>query len=348
MTVRIGVIGTGAIGKEHMNRVEQRLSGAKITAVTDVNPAAAEEALNELGIEANFYPDDQALIDAEEVDAIFVTSIGPAHEATVRKAIEAGKYVFCEKPLSVTAKGCKTIMRDEMEYGKRIVQVGFMRQFDKGYEQLKQAVDSKLVGEPLMIKCAHRAPEVDAAYTTDMAITDTLIHEINILHWLLGDNYVSVQVLYPRKNNHALPHLRDPQVILLETESGVLIQAEVSVNIKYGYDIQCEVVGEDGIISLPETESLKIRHKGKQSIDVLQDWKVRFQDAYDKEIQAFINQVAKQEALQGPSAWEGYVAAVTSDACLKAQESGQREPIELESMPAFYSKEKTAETQALR
>jgi myo-inositol 2-dehydrogenase / D-chiro-inositol 1-dehydrogenase len=342
MTVRIGVIGTGAIGKEHMYRVKNRLSKAEITAVTDVNHDAAEKALEELEMKAKIFPDEQSLIEAEEVDAVFITSWGEAHEEAVLKAVAAGKYVFCEKPLAVTAQGCRTIMQKEMKYGKRLIQVGFMRQFDHGYEQLKQALDTKQIGEPLLVKAAHRAPEVDDSYTTDMAITDTLIHEINILHWLLADNYVSAQIFYPKKNKHALPHLRDPQVIQLETESGVLIQAEVSVNIQYGYDIQCEIVGEEGILSLPEPETTVMRYKGKQSMNLLSDWKTRFQDAYDKEIQAFINQVDNHEPAQGPSAWEGYVAAVTSDACLKAQESGQREPIELDSMPDFYRDEAKA------
>jgi myo-inositol 2-dehydrogenase / D-chiro-inositol 1-dehydrogenase len=337
MTIRIGVVGTGAIGREHMNRVEQRLSGAEIVAVTDVNRASAEEALHELGIEAVIYHDDQSLIAAEDVDAIFVTSWGPAHESTVLKAIAYGKYVFCEKPLAVTAKGCMDIVKAEMAYGKRLVQVGFMRQYDSGYEQLKKALESKLVGDPLLVKCAHRNPEVNKAYSTDMAITDTLIHEIHVLHWLLKDEYVSAQVLYPRKSKNALPHLRDPQLILLETATGILTQVEVSVNCKYGYDIQCEVVGEDGIVSLPEVESITIRKDGKLSTNILTDWKLRFADAYDKELQDFIHSIARKGAPSGPSAWEGYVAAVTADACLKAQESGLKEPISLESTPNFYS-----------
>ncbi|MFP7492282.1 Gfo/Idh/MocA family oxidoreductase [Terribacillus saccharophilus] len=336
MTVRIGVVGTGAIGKEHMNRVQQRLAGAEIVAVTDVNQASAEQALQELGIQAVIYPDDQTLIDAQDVDAIFVTSWGPAHEATVLKAIAAGKYVFCEKPLAVTAKGCMDIVKAEMEHGKRLVQVGFMRQYDSGYMQLKSALDANLVGEPLFLKCAHRNPEVNAAYTTDMAISDTLIHEIHVLHWLLDDEYVSAQVLYPRKTKNALPHLQDPQIVMLETASGVLIQVEVSVNCKYGYDIQCEIVGEDGIVSLPEVESITVRKEGKLSTNILTDWKLRFTDAYDKELQDFIHSITRLGVPAGPSAWDGYVAAVTSDACLKAQESGLKEPIALESTPDFY------------
>ena len=73
-----------------------------------------------------------------------------------------------------------------------------------------------------------------------------------MLRWLLGEDYVSTQVVYPRKTRHASAHLADPQIVLLETASGVRIDVEIFVNCQYGYDIQCEVVGEQGIAKLPD------------------------------------------------------------------------------------------------
>lgn len=159
-------------------------------------------------------------------------------------AIAAGKPVFCEKPLAVTAQGCRNIVDAEAKHGKRLVQVGFMRPYDQGYRALKQVLTSGQIGEPLMLHCAHRNPTVGEAYTTDMAITDTLIHEIDVLRWLLDDDYVSVQVVFPRKSPKAFPHLKDPQIVLFETAKGTRIDVEIFVNCQYGYDIQCEVVGK--------------------------------------------------------------------------------------------------------
>ncbi len=199
MSLRIGVIGTGAIGKEHINRITNKLSGAEIVAVTDVNQEAAQKVVEQYQLNATVYPNDDSLLADENVDAVLVTSWGPAHESSVLKAIKAQKYVFCEKPLATTAEGCMRIVEEEIKVGKRIVQVGFMRRYDSGYVQLKEALDNHVIGEPLMIHCAHRNPTVGDNYTTDMAVVDTLVHEIDVLHWLVNDDYESVQVHLPEK-----------------------------------------------------------------------------------------------------------------------------------------------------
>ena len=338
MTLRIGVIGTGAIGKEHIRRITNNLSGGKIVAVTDIEEASAKSAMEQFGLDAAIYPDDKTLIAEGDVDAVLVTSWGPEHEESVIAAIEAGKYVFCEKPLATTIEGCMRIVEAEMKHGKRLVQVGFMRRYDSGYLQLKEAIDNKFIGEPLLLHCAHRNPEVDTTYSTDMAITDTLIHEIDVLHWLVNDDYKSVQVIFPKKTRYAHEELRDPQFVILETKSGVVINVEISVNCKYGYDIQCEVVGEEGVAKLPEVPSITFRKNGGIGSNILMDWKERFMDAYDAELQDFIDAIRKTGEPNGPTAWDGYIAQVTAEACLKAQNSGKKEDVFFLEQPGFYKK----------
>ncbi|CNE48741.1 myo-inositol 2-dehydrogenase [Yersinia rohdei] len=169
-----------------------------------------------------------------------------------------------------------------------------------------------------------------------MAITDTLIHEIDVLRWLLDDDYVSVQIVFPRKAKYAKAQLRDPQVVLFETAKGTRIDVEIFVNCQYGYDIQCEVVGDIGIAKLPEPSSVLLRSEARLSHEILTDWKDRFIDAYDIELQAFINDVLA-EKLTGPSAWDGFAAAVTADACIAAQDSGDIVSISLPQRPNFYN-----------
>lgn len=337
MTLRFGVVGTGAIGREHINRITNKLSGGKIVAVTDVNQDSAKQTVEQYQLDAVVYPDDKALIADPNVDAVLVTSWGPAHEATVVAAVEEGKYVFCEKPLATTAAGCMRIVEAEMKQGKKLVQVGFMRRYDSGYVQLKQVIENNEIGEPLMIRAAHRNPTVGENYTTDMAVTDTLIHEIDVLHWLVNDDYKSVQVIFPKKTKYSHDNLQDPQLFTIETNNGIVMNVEVFVNCKYGYDIQCEVIGEDGIAKLPEFSSVIMRKDEKLSSTILNDWKYRFMDAYNVEIQDFIDSVIKTGEPQGPTAWDGYIAAVTSDACVRAQQTGKKESIELQERPAFYS-----------
>ncbi|HEI8868569.1 MULTISPECIES: Gfo/Idh/MocA family protein [Gammaproteobacteria] len=335
MTLNIGVIGTGAIGRDHIRRCSKVLQGARVVAVNDINRDNAARVVSDLQLEAKVYDNGHDLINAADVQAVLVTSWGPSHEEFVLSAIAAGKPVFCEKPLAVTAQGCKNIVEAEAKHGKRLVQVGFMRPYDQGYRALKQVLTSGQIGEPLMLHCAHRNPTVGEAYTTDMAITDTLIHEIDVLRWLLDDDYVSVQVVFPRKTSKAFAHLKDPQIVLFETAKGTRIDVEIFVNCQYGYDIQCEVVGETGIAKLPEPSSIQLRSSAKLSNEILMDWKERFIDAYDVELQGFINDVLAGQ-LQGPSAWDGYAAAVTADACVAAQLSGEIVPVTLPTRPSFY------------
>ena len=333
--LKLGVIGTGAIGRDHIRRCSQTLLGSQVVAVTDINLQQAAQVVAELGISAEVYPDAHAQIQAAEVQAVLVTSWGPSHEEYVLAAIQAGKPVFCEKPLAVTAAGCRNIVDAEIAHGTRLVQVGFMRPYDAGYQALKAVIDSGQIGEPLMLHCAHRNPRVGENYKTDMAITDTLIHELDVLRWLLDDDYVSVQVVFPRKTSKALAHLRDPQVVLLETAKGTRIDVEVFVNCQYGYDIQCEVVGETGIAKLPEPSQVQLRSEAKLSNAILMDWKDRFIAAYDVELQAFIDGV-RAGHVGGPSAWDGFAAAVAADACIEAQQSGAIVKVELPQRPRFY------------
>ena len=333
--LKLGVIGTGAIGRDHIRRCSRTLLNSQVVAVTDINLQQAADVVAELGLTAEVYPDGHALINAAEVDAVLVTSWGPSHEEFVLAAIKAGKPVFCEKPLAVTAAGCRNIVDAEIAQGRRLVQVGFMRPYDAGYQALKAVIDSGQIGEPLMLHCAHRNPRVGEHYKTDMAITDTLIHELDVLRWLLDDDFVSVQVVFPRKTSKALAHLRDPQIVLLETAKGTRIDVEVFVNCQYGYDIQCEVVGETGIAKLPEPSQVQLRSGAKLSNAILMDWKDRFIAAYDVELQAFIDGV-RAGRVGGPSAWDGFAAAVAADACIEAQGSGAIVNVELAPRPHFY------------
>ena len=101
-----------------------------------------------------------------------------------------------------------------------------MRRYDEGYVALKKVVDSQ-IGAPIMVHAAHRNPTVPEAYTTPMAIHDTLIHEIDVFRWLLDDDYVSARVTFPRSCARTHAKLRDPQIVTLTTAKGVVITTEI-------------------------------------------------------------------------------------------------------------------------
>lgn len=335
MSIRIGIIGAGQIGEDHARRLTETLAGGKVVAVASRRPESAARVAKIAGarVEANA----AALIAAQDVDAVLIASPSELHEQQVLLAVEAGKPVFCEKPLAVTAAGCRRVVQAECAAGKRLVQVGFMRRYDQGYRRLKRALDEGALGQPLMVHCAHRNPAPHGAFSTDMSVTQTAIHEIDVTRWLLGEDYVSAQVLFPRQTANADGStLRDPQLMLLRTRSGVCINLEVYVNCRFGYDIQCEVVCENGVLRLPEPPNLLVRADAKRYTALETDWVYRFIDAYDVELRGWLCDL-EQGHLCGPSAWDGYRAAVTADALMRAQKSGAIESVAVEEPPKIYA-----------
>ena len=335
MTVRVGVIGTGMIGQDHIRRITHVLSGADIVAVSDANDVLAKEVAAGLPNVA-VHATGQDLIADPSVDAVIVCSWGPTHEEYVLASIAAGKPVFCEKPLATSEEACRRIIDAEVAAGRRLVQVGFMRRFDAAYRALKGVIDSGEIGAPLVYYSGHRNPEVPPTYTKDMAITDTAVHDFDVVRWLLGEELVGIRVLAPKPNRHG-GELLDPLLMILETTSGVLVTVETSVNIRYGYDIRGEVVGEDGTAALAELNQVVIRRAGTVSGRVPVDWRERFIAAYDTEFQEWIDAVSSGAGATGPSSWDGLAATVVSDAGVRALATGERVEVELGDKPALYS-----------
>jgi myo-inositol 2-dehydrogenase/D-chiro-inositol 1-dehydrogenase len=331
--LRVGVIGTGMIGLDHIRRMTTVLSGVQVTAVTDVNADAAVKAAAAIG--ATVHASGEDLIADPAVDAVVVCSWGPTHEQYVLASIAAGKPVFCEKPLATTQEACLRIVDAETAHGSRLVQVGYMRRYDVAYRALKRVLDAGEIGAPLMMHCAHRNASVPGFYEKESAITDTAVHEIDMVRWMFGSEITAARVLIPRKSKNG-GELQDPLFLILEMANGVLVDVEISVNIRYGYDIRGEILGEDGTAALGELSPVTVRRAGQVSAPVPADWRDRFIRAYDIEFQEWIDSIAGGGEPVGPSAWDGYAAAVVSDAGVAALRTGERVEVSLAEQPKLY------------
>jgi myo-inositol 2-dehydrogenase/D-chiro-inositol 1-dehydrogenase len=323
------------IGQDHIRRLTQVVSGAEVVAVSDANADVAQQVAAGLK-NATVHTTGEDLIADPAVDALIICSWGPTHEAYVLASIAAGKPVFCEKPLATTPEACRNIIDAEVAHGSRLVQVGFMRRYDAAYRALKAVIDSGEIGAPLMYSSGHRNPSVPEHYTKDMAIVDTAVHDFDVARWLLGEELVAIRVISAKPNSLG-GDLQDPLLMIVETESGVLVNVETSVNIRYGYDIRGEVIGETGTAALADRGPVVVRSGNRVSSAVPEDWRERFLAAYDVEFQEWIHAVTSGEGATGPSAWDGYAAQVVCDAGVSALYSGDRALIELGDKPALYA-----------
>ena len=141
--LKIGIIGCGAIGKDHCRRIIETVPGATVVAVSDYVATAADDTAAKYGIKS-YGNDCDGMIKDPEVEAVVITSIDPTHHDYVMKTLAEEKWCFCEKPLSQNAADCEDIIKREQEIGKRLVQVGFMRHYDRGYAEMKRIIDLRV------------------------------------------------------------------------------------------------------------------------------------------------------------------------------------------------------------
>lgn len=265
-------------------------------------------------------------IASPEVDAVLIASWDGIHAALAIRCIQAGKPVFCEKPLATTVEDAEKVAEAEKTSGKQLLQVGFMRCFDPDYIKMKQILDSGELGAPLMMHCISRTRSHPVHHTTEQHITNIAIHEIDICRWLLGEDMDEVSIRFPRSTCFAGPELKDPQM-MMQSESGVLIDVEVSGNSYYGYEILCELVCEKGTIRLPVSAEPLVRSYLQCSHAIPEDWTNRFVTAYRAELQHWVDHLRGLSGEPGPGTEDGCAACKVSEALIRAQKTGLWEKV---------------------
>ncbi len=243
--LRIAVLGVGMMGADHVARITSRISGAQVAVVNDYLPEkAAEVAAAVPGARVANDPFDA--IAADDVDAVVLATPGPTHEKQLLACLEQGKPVLCEKPLTTDSGSSLEVVRREAELGNPLIQVGFMRRFDPEYQQLKALIDGGELGQPLVMHCVHRNPTVPPSFDSAMIVKDSLVHEVDVTRFLLGEEIASVQIIKPMPNPGAPRGLQDPQIAIFQTVSGRHVDVEVFVTTGVAYEVRTEVVGELG------------------------------------------------------------------------------------------------------
>jgi myo-inositol 2-dehydrogenase / D-chiro-inositol 1-dehydrogenase len=334
MTLRVGVVGTGMMGRFHVERLAGGVANAEVVAVSDVYVEGAKQVAEQVG--ARVYSDGHELVNDDQVDAVLIASPGFTHEEFTLACLAADKPVLCEKPLAPTVDACLRVLEAEAAKPRRLVQVGFMRRYDDDFRALKAAVDDGRVGRPLLLHCRHRNASVPGGFGSDMMITDSVVHDIDVTRWLLGQEIVATTVFKARPSSLAPEGLDDPQLVLFETADGVVVDVESFVTCQYGYDIRYELVGESGTLALGEHPGVLVRTEGRYQGPVPADYRERFGAAYQRELQEWVDGVLEGRVV-GPSAWDGYATTAVAEAAVESQTKGGRVAVELAGRPALYA-----------
>ncbi|NGO70406.1 Gfo/Idh/MocA family oxidoreductase [Streptomyces boncukensis] len=326
-TVRVGVVGAGNMGADHVRTLHRFVSGAEVAAVADTDEARAASAAA-LAPGARPTGDAHALIADPGVDAVVIASHDSTHAELAVAAVRAGKPVLCEKPLAPTTEECASVVRAEQRAGGGLISLGFMRRFDPAHAELKAALAAGACGTPLLLHCVSRGVSAAPGCTDASGVTGSAVHEFDTVPWLL-DSPITEVSFHAARPSPAAAGLRDPKVMLLRTADGVLTTAETFLNAGYGYDIRCEVVGERGTLALTDPARLVTDADRTRSTGHPADWRPRFADAYRLELQAWTDAIgsgraAPRGAAPLATALDGLTAAAVADAVLASMNDGGR------------------------
>ncbi len=333
MTIQIGVIGCGVMGADHARILRDGIAGGKLAAVQDLDPRRAAAVAAEAG-SVRIIGTALDLIADRDIEAILIASPDETHAPLTMACVAAGKPVLCEKPLAATLEACRAVVAAEVKGGRRLVQVGFMRRFDPGYRAMKRSLDDGRLGRALFLHCVHRNAVAPPYITSELVIASSGVHEIDLARFLLGEEFSAVTVIGARSSRHAPK--RQPQMMILESASGVVVTVEAFVDAQYGYDVRAELVCEEGAVSLAPNPPVSSRCAGRDGFDIEADWRARFADAYREQLSAWVAAIEIGRPV-GSSAWDGYMASATAAAALRAHAAGSRTTIALDERPALYA-----------
>ncbi|MGP4059034.1 Gfo/Idh/MocA family protein [Mycobacterium sp. 4D054] len=331
--LRVAVLGVGVMGADHVARITSRISGARVSVVNDYVTEKAEQIAS--GIEGcRAVADPLDAIADPDVDALLLATPGTTHEKQLLACLEHRKPVMCEKPLTTDVSTSLEIVRREAELDRPLIQVGFMRRFDDEYMRLKALLDGGELGEPLVMHCVHRNPNVPSYFDSSLIVKDSLVHEVDVTRYLFGEEIASVQIVKPSSNPGAPQGVIDPQIAILRTVSGRHVDVELFVTTGVAYEVRTEVVAERGsaMIGL-DVGLIRKSAPGTWGGQITPGFRERFGRAYDTEIQRWVDAVISGTNVDGPTAWDGYAAAAVCAAGVESLETGLPVDVQLADRP---------------
>lgn len=325
MTIRIGLLGAGRIGKVHADAIALAANGS-LVAVADAVPAAAAEVAESSGARVQSIDE---IIGADDVDAVFITTPTDMHADLIEQAARAGKAIFCEKPIDLDVarvRACLAVVAET----DAVLMVGFNRRFDPHFKTVRAQIDAGTIGDVEMVNIISRdpgPPPLSYMERSGGLLRDMTIHDFDIARFLLGEEPVSVTAVGSVLIDPAIAGVPDidSAAVTLVTASGRIAQISNSRRAAYGYDQRIEVLGSLGMAraaNLHEHAAEVATSDGFRRAPLMNFFIERYMPAYKAEVQTFVDAVVAGTPPQ-PTGDDGLKALILAEAANRSFAEGR-------------------------
>ncbi len=325
MTLRFGLLGAGRIGKVHAKAVTANPK-AKLVAVADAMAPAAQAIADQYGCDVRTIAQ---ILAASDIDAVVICTPTDTHADLIEQFTNAGKAVFCEKPIDLSldrVKACLKVVRAN----KGTLMVGFNRRFDPHFMAVRAEIDKGSIGAVEMVTITSRdpgAPPLDYIARSGGIFRDMTIHDFDMARFLLGEEVTEVSAMAAVLVDPAIGKAGDSDSVqvMLKTATGKMALISNSRRATYGYDQRIEVHGSKGVVSAENQRpvSIELANGSGYTRPPLHDFfMTRYTEAYAAEIAAFVDAVGAKKAA-APSGEDGLLALALAEAALKSVKEGR-------------------------
>jgi myo-inositol 2-dehydrogenase/D-chiro-inositol 1-dehydrogenase len=298
-SVRIGIVGLGRMGRRHAENLALRVPGAELVAAC--SPVADETAWarEALGVGAS-YVEYEELLAHPGLDAVFLATPTAVHAGQIVSALEAGKHVFCEKPLALAVADCLRVEEAAARRPEKIVMIGFVRRFDPSYRDAHAQIQAGGIGRPFLVR-SQTGDQLDPsgffvqyAPASGGIFLDMSIHDIDLARWLLGNprphRVFATGTVAVHQDLKPIGDV-DNGVAVVEFADGQLACFYATRTLAHGHDTHTEIIGTAGRLTVgmnPRRNRVEISDAQGVRNECVADYYERFQEAFLAEAQEFV------------------------------------------------------------